>query len=144
LDQVADMLSYFVPAWEKTVITKYYNWENFYKSRWYDLIDFSKYKLIFLENGWTASASEIFIGTIKDYYPQAKIIWEKSYWKGSVQTIKTYSDGSALKYTIAKWFTWKTHTWIDGIWIKPDIEIKMDKYWVDEYKDKQLQRALRE
>ena len=56
---------------------------------------------------------------------------------------KTYSDGSALKYTIAKWFTWKTHTWIDGIWIKPDIEIKMEKYWVSEFEDKQLQKALK-
>jgi len=142
LDQVAEMLSYFVPAWEKTVIVKYYSRENAYYSKWYDLIDFSKYKIVLLENSWTASASEIFIGTIKDYYEDATIIWEKSYWKGSVQTIKWYSDGSALKYTIAKWFTGKTKTWIDWIWIKPDIEIKMEKYWVEEYKDKQLQKAL--
>jgi carboxyl-terminal processing protease len=66
------------------------------------------------------------IGTIKDYFPKTIIIGETSYWKGSVQTIKTYKDGSSLKYTIAKWFTWKTETWIDWIGITPDIEMKDD------------------
>ena len=41
-----------------------------------------------LINEGSASASEIFIGTVKDYFLKSTIIWEKSYWKGSVQTIK--------------------------------------------------------
>ncbi len=143
LAQAVDILSHFVPAWQDTVFIKYLWYNDSYTSRWYDDIDFSKYKIIILQNGWTASASEIFIGTLKDYFPNSVIIWEKSYWKWSVQTIKQYSDGSSLKYTIAKWFTWKTHTGIDGIWINPDIEVKMDKYWVDLQNDKQLQRALK-
>jgi carboxyl-terminal processing protease len=45
------------------------------------------------------------VGTIKDYYPDVYVIGEDSYGKGSVQTMKSYSDGSTIKYTIAKWFT---------------------------------------
>jgi carboxyl-terminal processing protease len=44
-------------------------------------------------------------GTIKDYFPNAQLLGEKSYGKGSVQTLDEYADGSSLKYTIAKWFT---------------------------------------
>jgi carboxyl-terminal processing protease len=143
LDQVSYILWSFVPKWEKTAVVKYYKSSQNYYSKWYDDIDFSNYKLIVLENGWTASASEIFIGTLKDYFPKTTVIWEKSYGKGSVQTIKTYKDGSSLKYTIAKWYTWKTETGIDWIWINPDIEIKMETYWVDEVDDKQLQKAIR-
>jgi len=76
------------------------------------------------------------------YFPKATILWEKSYWKGSVQTIKSYSDGSSLKYTIAKWFTGKTQTWIDHIWISPDIEVKFDfENFKKTKKDNQLEKA---
>ncbi len=122
--KVADILSYFVEKWEKTVVVKEKNSSYSYKSAWYDLINFGKYRIIILQNKGSASASEIMIGTIKDYFPKTTIIWETSYWKGSVQTIKTYKDWSSLKYTIAKWFTWKTETWIDHIGIDPDIEME--------------------
>ena len=56
--------------------------------------------------------------------------------------MKSYSDWSLLKYTIAKWFTWLTETWIDWIWIEPTIELELD---IEEYKknwfDNQLNRA---
>ncbi len=142
LDQVSNILWNFVAKWEKTAVVKYNNYSQNYYSKWYDKIDFSKYRIIVLENWGTASASEIFIWTLKDYFPKTTVIWENSYGKGSVQTIKNYRDGSSLKYTIAKWYTWKFQNWIDGIWIKPDIEIKMEKYWVEQKDDKQLQRAI--
>lgn len=142
LNQVSDILWNFVVKWDKTAVVKYYNYSQNYYSKWYDDIDFSKYKLIVLENWGTASASEIFIWTLKDYFPEITVIWEKSYGKWSVQTIKNYKDGSSLKYTIAKWYTWKTETWIDWTWISPDIEIEMESYWVDEKDDIQLQKAI--
>jgi len=40
--------------------------------------------------------------------------------------MKQYVDGSLLKYTIAKWYTGKTQTGIDGIGIFPDEEIELD------------------
>ncbi len=139
LNQVSDMLWYFVKKWETTAYVKHIKWDKKYKSKWYDLIDFSKYKIIILQNSWTASASEIMIWTIKDYYPEAKTIWEKTYWKWSVQTMREYTDWSSLKYTIAKWFTWKTRTWIDGIWIIPDIEVIQD--YKNLKKDEVLEKA---
>lgn len=126
LEEVSDILSHFVPEWEITAYVEYLSWDKEYKSRWYDLIDFSKYKIILLQNSWTASASEIMIWTIKDYYPSSQTIGETTYWKWSVQTIKSYTDWSSLKYTIAKWFTWKSRTWIDWVGIKPDIELEQD------------------
>ncbi len=76
-------------------------------------------------------------------YLDITTIGENTYWKGSVQTVKTYSDGSTFKYTIAKWFTWKTQTWIDWIWIAPDIELELNieafKY---NWKDNQLDKAI--
>ncbi len=126
LTEVTEMLSYFIEKWEKTAVVKYHDKEKNYISRWHELIDFSKYKIVILQNSWTASASEILIWTIKDYYPNIEIIWENSYWKWSVQVIKGYTDWSILKYTIAKWFTWLTETWIDWVWIKPTIELEFD------------------
>lgn len=142
LDQVTDILSYFVEKDEPTAIVKYIDYQVAYKSRWNNLIDFSKYKIIILENWWTASASEIMIWTIKDYYPNATIIWEKSYWKWSVQTIKPFSDWSTLKFTIAKWYTWKSLTWIDWVWISPDINLILDEEKIKAWVDSQLEKAI--
>lgn len=141
LTEVAEMLSYFVKAWETTAIVKYHDSENTFISRWYDLIDFNKYKIVILQNSWTASASEILIWTIKDYYPDTELVWENTYWKWSVQVMKNYQDWSLLKYTIAKWFTWLTETWIDWVWIKPTIELELDienfqKNWIDNQLEK--------
>ncbi len=143
LNEVAEMLSYFVAEWKNTAVVKYHDKEQNYVSKWYDLIDFSKYKLVILQNSGTASASEILIGTIKDYYQNTTLVWENTYGKWSVQVIKNYVDGSILKYTIAKWFTWLTETWIDWIWIKPTEKLELDlenfnKNWIDN----QLNKAL--
>ena len=87
-------------------------------------------------------SSEIFIWTVKDYFPKATIIGEQSYWKGSVQTIKSYKDGSSFKYTVAKWYTWKTQTWIDWIGIPVDIELEFDFEKFKKSKiDNQLEKA---
>lgn len=143
LTEVAEMLSYFVGEWKNTAIVKYIDSEKNYTSRWYDLIDFSKYKIVILQNSWTASASEILIWTLKDYYPNITLIWENTFGKWSVQVMKNYIDWSLLKYTIAKWFTWLTRTWIDWVWIKPTVELELDlenfnKNWTDNQLDKAL------
>jgi len=143
LDQVSAILGYFVPKWEKTAIVDYGIKEQSYKSAGFEKIDFSKYKIVFLQNSGTASASEIMIGTVKDYYPKSIIIGEKSYGKWSVQTIKHYYDGSSLKITVAKWFTGKTRTGIDGIGITPDIELELDTKKYVKWIDNQLKEALR-
>lgn len=137
------MLSYFVNKWETTAVVKYHDSEKTFTSRWYDLVDFNNYKIVILQNSWTASASEILIWTLNDYFSDIEIIGEKTYWKGSVQVMKSYTDWSLLKYTIAKWFTGKTQTWIDWIWIEPTIKLELDleKYQKNGF-DNQLDKAI--
>lgn len=143
LDAVNEILGYFVPEGKNVSVIKYYNYTLENKSTWYTDINFNNYQIIILENSWTASAAEIMAWTIKDYFPKTQIIWETSYGKWSVQTIKPYDDGSSLKYTIAKWYTGKTETWIDSIWIKPDIEVKISDQDVKIWLDSQLEKALK-
>ena len=136
LDEVTNVLNYFVDKWLPTVNIRYRNLSTDTYSLWTDDFTFMWKKIIILINEWSASASEIMAWTIKDYFwNDAKIVWKKSLWKWSVQVLEEYYDESSFKYTIAKWFTWKTRTWIDWIWIKPDIEVEKDeqkaKLWID-------------
>lgn len=142
LDSVAKMLSFFVEKWQPTAHVKYKNWEMNYNSYWYEKIKTWDFEIYILVNSWTASASEIMAWTLKDYFPNIKIIWENTYWKWSVQTIKAYYDWSSLKYTIAKWYTWKNKIWIDKVWIKPDIEIILDEESFKKSQDNQLDYIL--
>lgn len=91
-------------------------------------------------NQGSASASEIFAGTIKDYLPNnTMIVGTKSYGKGSVQTLYPYPDASSIKMTTAKWYTGKNHKGIDGLGIVPDKEIKWEKDATGQDKDNQLE-----
>ena len=60
--------------------------------------------LAVLVNGNSASASEIFAGAIQDY-GKGVIVGTQTFGKGIVQTVKPLTDGSAIKFTIAKYFT---------------------------------------
>jgi len=94
-----------------------------------------------LINEGSASASEIVAGALKDR-GRAVLVGEKSFGKGSVQTLFKLPDGSGLFVTIAKYYTPSGVT-IDGVGIKPDIEVK-GKYTGNLKDDVQLQRALKE
>lgn len=78
--------------------------------------------LAVLVNGGSASASELLSGAIQDTN-KGTIIGENTYGKGVVQTTYSMNDGSAVKITTAKYYTPKG-VCIDGIGIKPDIEVK--------------------
>jgi carboxyl-terminal processing protease len=67
----------------------------------------------------SASASEIVAGALQDE-GAATIVGIKTYGKGSVQEFEGLPDGSALKLTIAKWYTPKGRS-IDHDGIMPDV-----------------------
>ncbi len=81
-------------------------------------------KTIALVNKGSASASEIVAGALQDT-KHVILIGEQTYGKGSVQDFETFPDGSALKLTVAEWFTPNGKN-INKEGIKPDIEIKQD------------------
>ncbi len=140
--EVSNMLSHFVPKGEATAIIDYGSSDRKYISKWYDLIDLNDYEIVLLQNSGSASASEIMIGTMKDYFPKAVVIGEQSFWKWSVQSLKTYNDWSTLKYTSAKWFTGKNKVGIDAVGITPDVLLEFDRdLWENHGVDNQLERA---
>lgn len=77
-----------------------------------------------LINENSASASEIFAGAIKDY-EYGTLIGTTSFGKGIVQSIIPLEDGSAVKVTMAKYFTPKGN-YIHEKGIDPDIELKYE------------------
>ncbi|MCK6596815.1 MAG: S41 family peptidase [Bdellovibrionaceae bacterium] len=84
-----------------------------------------KYKdfpLIILVNEYSASASEIVSGALQDN-KRALIVGERTFGKGSVQSIVKLPDGSGLKLTVARYYTPKGVS-IQAEGIKPDIEIE--------------------
>ncbi len=91
-----------------------------------------------LVNGNSASASEIFAGSLQDY-DKAEIIGTQTYGKGIVQTIQPLSDGSAVKITIAKYYTPKGQD-IHGKGVTPDQVVEIPK---DATSDVQLEAAVK-
>lgn len=142
LDQVVKMLWYVIDEWEKVAVVKYDKFKQYYYSNEENIIDLNNYEIVILQNSWTASASEIMIWTLKDYF-NVYTIGEKTYWKWSVQTIKEYSDWSSFKYTIANWYTWWTETWIDWKWIEADEIIELDIEMLNNGEDNQLNEAIK-
>ncbi len=80
-----------------------------------------EYPLVLLINEGSASASEIVAGALHDH-GRALLLGERTFGKGSVQTIIPLSDNSGLRLTTARYFT-PSGTSIQARGIAPDIEV---------------------
>jgi carboxyl-terminal processing protease len=83
---------------------------------------FEGFPMVVLINGGTASAAEIVSGALQDN-KRAVIVGVRSFGKASVQTIRPLSDGSALKLTIARYYTPSGRS-IQAKGIEPDVVVE--------------------
>jgi carboxyl-terminal processing protease len=98
------------------------------------------YKTIVLINGGSASASEILAGALRDNN-KATLLGEKTFGKGSVQQVDELIGGSALKVTIAKWYTPNGKN-INKEGISPDTEVIVSTEQTAAGKDSQKEAAV--
>jgi carboxyl-terminal processing protease len=99
--------------------------------------------LVVLVNQGTASASEILAGALQDT-GRAKLVGEKTFGKGLIQSLFNLSDGSGLAVTIARYETPSHHN-IDKVGITPDVVVSLAPIAIDQVgtdTDQQYQAAV--
>lgn len=96
--------------------------------------------VVVLVNGGSASASEILAGALRDHL-STPLIGNTTFGKGTVQQLKTLSDGSTLKMSIAEWITPSGET-ISGEGLDPDHDIDLSEQDIEMGNDPQLDKAL--
>ena len=101
--------------------------------------------IVVLINGNSASASEIFAGAMKDT-GMATLVGTNTFGKGIVQSVIPLEDGTAIKLTIAKYFTPNGND-IHQIGIAPDYEVELpdgrtNAVNIDREDDTQLEKGI--
>lgn len=98
---------------------------------------------VVLVNEYSASASEILAGILKENVDNATLVGVKTFGKGVIQSLYKLSDGSGLKLTTNKYFT-PNHNEINKVGITPDIETEKYKFSKksDKENDIQLKKAI--
>jgi len=128
LDQAVKVCEKFLPAGQLVVTTE---GRDFRTRAAYHARGRGKHPalpMVLLVNNGSASASEIVAGCLQDCTAERKckalVVGEKTFGKGSVQSILPMPDGSALRLTTAKYYT-PSHKVIHEEGITPDITVTM-------------------
>lgn len=144
LDTVVDMVDYMVP--EGVIVQVSDNKGNIVSEIKSDKQEFTG-KAVVLTNRWTASASELFAQSMKDF-GKATIIGENTYGKGTVLSTFDLSNGGAVSISTGYYLT-NSGAQLEGIGVKPDIEINYenmsygDYFTIPEESDIQLHEAIK-
>lgn len=140
LGTAVQMLSYLLPANETAVVIKERGKED-------DIMQTNgnpkilDVPLVVLVNEGSASASEIVAGSIQDH-KRGVIMGTQTFGKGSVQEVESFSDGSSIRMTIARWFTPKDRT-VDHVGLTPDVVVEIKKEDVEKKFDTQKEAAIK-
>ena len=124
LNSAVDVLGQFLPPNTKVVSTQgrassqqhEYSTSGGAKER-------PRFPLVVLVNEGSASGSEIVAGALKDLH-RAIVVGETTFGKGSVQNVMQLPDGSALRFTTAKYYT-PSRTVIQGNGVVPNILVPL-------------------
>ena len=132
--EALDILDLFLPKGETVLITVDAK-DNQELSKTNDA-QYIKEDVVVLVNEYSASASEIVAGALKDT-KRAQIVGTTTYGKGVIQSVFMIEDGSALKLTVEEYYT-PSKTKIHKVGIKPDYEVELD---LESKEDAQLNKA---
>jgi carboxyl-terminal processing protease len=125
LTAAAEVAELFLPRGKLIVFTKGRNGEENrqFKSSGLTHYTAKDFPIVILVNGGSASASEIVSGALQDH-KRAMLVGEKTFGKGSVQSLLPLEDGSAIKLTTAKYYT-PSERVIHEHGIEPDYVVEM-------------------
>jgi len=135
LDQAVEVCQKFLPRGELVVTTEGSTTNQRYQARGVG-DELRNMPMVLLVNLGSASASEIVAGCLQDL-KRAIVLGEKTFGKGSVQSIMPLEGGGALKLTTAKYYT-PAHKVIHEHGITPDIVVTISD---EEESDIQIKRA---
>jgi carboxyl-terminal processing protease len=120
LDQAVEVCQKFLPRGQLVVSTEgRFTNQKFVSKGHGDEI--RNVPMVLLVNLGSASASEIVAGCLQDLH-RAIVLGEKTFGKGSVQSIIPLDDGAALRLTTAKYYT-PSHKVIHEVGITPDVVV---------------------
>ena len=143
VEEALQIIDYIVPKGQEILITVDKDQkEEIEKSKDDVLIDMP---IVVLVNEYSASASEIVAGALKDLN-EATLVGKTTYGKGVIQQLLSLSNGAGLKVTVEEYYT-PNRTKIDGVGIKPNEEVNLPEtvtspLIVTREQDTQFQKAI--
>jgi len=141
LNEAIKIADLFLPKNKAIVNVKYNDGTEITKSE--EDVSIRPDRIAILINKGSASASEILAAALRENLDNVIIVGEKSFGKGTVQELISYTDNSALKLTIAEWLS-PAMKKINKVGVKPDIEVSSQMSDLSSKNDPVLNRALLE
>jgi len=147
LNSAFRMLAYFMKPDDTAIVMKERSQETVYdvnrlvkekKIKKENVGAFRNLKVVILVNEGSASASEIFSGTMKDY--GYTVVGKPTFQKGVGQSVFPLSDGSTLSLTTFEFLVGNNHVVIRDKGVTPTVIVENPE---DKSKDLQLEEALR-